>query len=246
MKALFEIDINEDYKRAIVSQYFLMVFTFLLSISVRAHEKSIIDFSFLLELTLLVLTFKFYFQAQKKRNYAYWGITFVLASYLLLKILHYTFIDYNIFILYISFLAAIFLSINCYVMSSPLFFPRVQWWEYDFRYRGDLKIIVKDGSTCFEGRLTDFRRGCCSIEVFGHLELDENIKVELDFKDQIFIISGEVKTKKEVTPGRPLRYGVKFDLSESETKSVYNEVKRVWDANKKAKVIHKFSSINIK
>lgn len=243
MRKLFEIDINEDFRRAIISQYFLMIFTFLLCLTVRTHERSIIQFGFVIEFLIIAIVFRFYFQAQKKRNYAYWGLTFLVGGYLFFNILHYTFVDYNIFILYITFLAGIFLAINSYVMSSPLFYPRVQWWEYDFRYRGDLKIIVKDGSACFDGRLTDLRRGSGSVEIFGYLNLDSTIEIELDLDEHIYQITGEIKTNKQTTPGRPTRYGVKFDMSDTDIKKIYNDIKRQWDHNKKAKIRNKFSSI---
>lgn len=243
MRKLFEIDINEDYRRAIISQYFLMIFTFLLSIVVRTHERSIIDFGFIVELALLILVFRFYFQAQKNRNYAYWGISFLVAGYILMNVLHYTFIDYNIFILYISFLAAIFLGINSYVMSSPLFYPRVQWWEYDYRYRGDLKTLVTQKDERFEGRLTDLRRGSGCVEVFNYVELDSDITLEVKLYEKIYIISGTVKTTRQITPGRPIRYGIKFDLTYESTKKIYNEIVKVWDEIKKAKIRTKFSEI---
>ncbi|MEX0798983.1 MAG: hypothetical protein WD025_06045, partial [Bacteriovoracaceae bacterium] len=143
MKKLFEIDLNEDYKSSLISQYILMFITLSLSVMVRTHERTFIEFNFILEFSLLIALFNFYFKAQKQRNYSFWGISMLLGLYLLKVILKYTFIDYQIFILYLAFLAALFLFINCYIMSSPLFFPRVQWWEYDFRYRGDLKSFIK-------------------------------------------------------------------------------------------------------
>lgn len=246
MKSLFEIDINEDFRRAIISQYFLMIFTFLLSIVVRTHERSVIEFSFLIEIILLVLTFKFYFQAQKNRNYAYWGITFLIAGFLLMNVLHYTFVDYDIFILYISFLATIFLAINSYVMSSPLFYPRVQWWEYDFRYRGDLKTIIRDHYDSYEGRVTDLRRGCGCIEAFRYIQPENTVNLEISIQDKVYILQAIVKTTKQVTPGRPLRYGIKFNLADDNIKSTYLEIKKIWDENKKAKLRNKFLEINEK
>lgn len=246
MKSLFEIDINEDFRRAIISQYFLMIFTFLLSIVVRTHERSILEFSFLIEIVLLILVFKFYFQAQKNRNYAYWGLTFLLSGYLVMNVLHYTFIDYDIFILYISFLAGIFLAINSYVMSSPLFYPRVQWWEYDFRYRGDLKTMIRDHDDTYEGRVTDLRRGCGSVEAFSYIQPDCIVTLEIIIYDKVYILQGTVKTTKQVTPGRPFRYGMKFNLADDSIKSVYLELKKVWDESKKAKLRNKFLEIKVK
>jgi hypothetical protein len=241
MKKIFEIDINEDFKRAIISQYFLMIFTFLLSIVIHTHEKSIINFGFLVEIVLLGLGFKFYFTAQKNRNYAYWGITFLIAGFLIMNVLHYTFVDYDIFILYISFLAGIFLAINSYVMSSPLFYPRVQWWEYDFRFRGDLKTQVETKNKSLEGRLTDLRRGCGSFDIFSYIALDSNVVLKVSIDEKTYLLSGQVKTIKQVTPGRPIRYGVKIDLSDDEVKSTYLDIKKIWDENKKAKLSNKFS-----
>jgi hypothetical protein len=243
MKKLFEIDINEDYRRAIISQYFLMIFTFILSIVVRIHERSIIQFSFLVELLLFTMLFRFYFKAQNHRNYAYWGISFLLLGFLLKNILQYTFMDYNIFILYMAFLALIFLALNCYVMSSPLFYPRVQWWEYDYRYRGELRATIENKNNKFEGRLTDLRRGSGCVEAFEYIELEDSLELEVLIDNKEFILEGQVKTLKQLTPGRPIRYGVKFDLSDLNKKNTYYDLKKIWDENKRVKLRNKFAEI---
>lgn len=243
MKKTFEIDINEDFKRAIISQYFLMIFTLLLSIVIRTHEKSVIEFSFLVEISLLGFLFKSYFSAQKHRNYAYWGITFIIAGYLLMNVLHYTFVEYEIFILYISFLAAIFLVINSYVMSSPLFYPRVQWWEYDFRFRGDLKAVISIENKKIHGRVTDLRRGCASIDAFKYFSLNSEVLIEIQLNTKTYLLNGTIKTTKQVTPGRPIRYGVKFSLNDESRKHDYIEIKKIWDENKKAKFRNKFTGL---
>lgn len=241
MKKLFETDINEDFRRAIVSQYFLMIFTFLMAIVVRAHEETLFHFSFIVELILLGIVFKFYFQAQKFKNYAYWGITFLLGVLLVKNIFYYTFLNHDLFILYITFLAFMFLGINSYVMSSPLFYPRVQWWEYDFRYRGDLKTLIKLEHSHYEARLTDFRRSACCVEAFDYIDLDREITLEILYKDKTYIIDGVIKTNKVIVPGRPIRYGIKFDINNEDIKVVYNTIRTIWNENKRAKIRSKFS-----
>lgn len=240
MKKLFEIDINEDYRRAIISQYFLMIFIFLMVIVIRAHEKSFLEIGSFVELLIFSLLFKFYFMAQRKRNYAYWGISFILGVYIFINLLHFTFISYDIFVLYISFLAAIFLGINSYVMSSPLFYPRVQWWEYDFRFRGDLKTIVKTVDDVMYARVTDLRRGSGCVEAFEYIELDNLVRLQIKLNETIYEIEGIIKTYKQVTPGRPIRYGIKFDLSDENTKKTYYEIKEIWDEENKVKIRNKF------
>lgn len=126
-------------------------------------------------------------------------------------------------------------------MSSPLFYPRVQWWEWDFRYRGDLKTIVKIGEKSFEGRVTDLRRGSGSIEAFDYIALDSVVTLEVTVDEKVYIVDAIVKTTKQVTPGRPIRYGMKFELSDDAVKETYTKIIKVWNESKKAKLRNKFS-----
>lgn len=243
MKKLFEIELNEDYKSSLISQYILMFITLSLSVMVRAHEKTFIEFNFVLEFLLLVALFNFYFKAQKQRNYSFWGISLILGLYLLKVILKYTFIDYQIFILYLSFFAALFLFINCYIMSSPLFFPRVQWWEYDFRYRGDLKSFIKLPKKAIESRVTDLRREAACVESFERLELDTKIELEVEHENVVYVAPATIKTSKEYVKGRPIRYGIVFDLTKEQVKNDFGKLKKLWNKNKKVKIRRKFAEI---
>ena len=243
MKKLFEIDLNEDYKSSLVSQYILMFLTLSLSVMTRGHERTFIEFNFILEFFLLAALFNFYFKAQKQRNYSFWGISLLLGLYLLKIILKYTFIDYQMFLLYPALLAGLFLFINCYIMSSPLFYPRVQWWEYDFRYRGDLKSFIKLGETVIESRVTDLRRDAACVESFERLDLDTTIDLEVEHDNNVYLASATIKTSKEYVKGRPIRYGIVFDLENEKVKNEFNKLKKVWNKNKKVKIRKKFSEL---
>ena len=39
-------------------------------------------------------------------------------------------------------LGMLFLFMGMYTLSSPIYYPMVKWWIYDFRYRNDVKILV--------------------------------------------------------------------------------------------------------
>lgn len=240
VKKFFEIDINDDFRRAIISQYFLMFFTFLLAILIAVKETSFLNFSFLVEILLMGLGFNFYFQAQKNRNYAYWTLSLCVGIYLFLCVLRYTFVNYDIFILYITFLSVIFLFINCYIMSSPLFYPRVQWWEYDFRYRGDIKSLLRFDGKMYSSRLTDLRRSTACIEAFDFLPLNSKVSLEAEFEEKLYVLEGIIKTSKEIIPGRPIRYGVKFFLEEDNAKETLSLLTKIWNTNKKVKLRNKF------
>lgn len=243
MKKYFAIDTKDDFQKARIIQFILLVTIFLLSFLIRSHEKTFFRFSFIFEFFILSLMFNFYFRAQKNRNYAYWGISVAIFIYLMRAILQYTFIDYNVLILYFSFLSFIFLLINMYIMSSPLFYPRVQWWEYDFRYRGDLKATVISDKKEYNARITDLRRDAGCVELFESLNVDEMISLIIEFDDKKYKISGIVKTITELLPGRPLRYGIKIDLKEIATKRDFNELRRGWTDSKKVKLRKKFTTI---
>lgn len=135
------------------------------------------------------------------------------------------------------------LFINAYIMSSPLFYPRVQWWEYDFRYRGDLKVQVKYEGKSFEARLIDLRRSEASIEVFEDMELDKKCSIELEFEDDNYAVIAQIKTKKQIIPGRPLRYGVKISFSTPEQKKKFTHLEKLWNEQKKVKERRKFSDV---
>ena len=243
MKKLFEIDLNEDYKSSLISQYALMFITLALCLVVRTHERTFIEFNFLLEFFFLVATFNFYFKAQKQRNYSFWGISLILSLYVLRIVLKYTFIDYQVFILYLGFLAGLFLSINCYIMSSPIFFPRVQWWEYDFRYRGDLKSFIKLPGKNIESRVTDLRRDAACVESFVPLDLGTNIELEVEHDGVVYLVPASIRTSKEYVKGRPIRYGIVFNLTEEYNKSQFQKLKKLWNKNKTVKIRRKFTEL---
>lgn len=243
VKTFFELDLNEDYKRSRVVQYVLGFLTLSLSIMTRTIDNAIIEFGFLFEILIIIGAFNFYFKAQKNRNYAFWGISVLLGLFFLKLLLKYTFVNYNLLVLYLTFLAILFLLINCYIMSSPLFYPRVQWWEYDFRYRGDLKSIIKIQEKSYKSRITDLRRGAACVESFENIALNEEVLIEYNNHDSHFELCGVVKTSKEIIQGRPIRYGVEFYLRNDKEKENYNGLLNVWNNTNRLKIRRKFEDL---
>jgi len=246
MNRFFEKDINDDFRKAILTQNALLIFLFSLSICSAIAERSIFSFSYFIELTFLVWGSVFYYKAQRNRNYAYWTISLGILVYLLLDILQSTFVTGNMFILYLAFLAFIFLILNCYTMSSPLFYPRVQWWEYDYQFRADLKALIRYDGSVMKARLTDYRRYSACVECFDFIPLDSEIFVEVNFDDQNFLLKGKVKTYKGVIAGRPFRYGVRFTFDEVITKSIYLKLLKIWKNNKQVRLRSKFDKNDTK
>lgn len=243
MRKIFDIDTSDDFQRARIIQFGLMLTTLFLCAVMRKYEKHIFTFGFVIEFIFLILMFNFYFKAQRNRNYAYWGISIAIGLYLTIAVLQYTFIDYNALILYFSFLSFVFLGINVYIMSSPLFYPRVQWWEYDFRYRGDLKAITEIENQQLESRLTDLRRNAACIELFELLEVGVRVNVSVEVNSKKYQFPAIIKTRTQPIPGRPWRYGIKVDFLDNHHKSEFNELKRKWSDTNLVKLRNKFKEI---
>lgn len=241
MRKLLEIEFTDERRKSVLTLYTFLVLTLLLFGLIRVVEKSFFEISFFVEFIFIVGILRFYIRAHKNKNYALWGLTLVVALYLMINILHFTFVNYNIFILYIAFLSALFLAINTFVMSSPLYFPRFQWWEYDFRYRGELKADAAVGEVKIEVRVTDLRRDCMSILSFAHIRLGEDLLIEVPFGEKLFTIGGKLKTSREDIPGRPIRYGIKLFINSAQERKNYLELKKIWKLQKKANIRRKFS-----
>jgi len=241
MKKLLENETRDEKRRSQLTLYIFNALLFTLFIMVRTTLMRVFEISFFIELVFIIGLIKFYSRAHRNKNYALWGFSAVMAIYLLLRILHFTFINYNILVLYVAFLASIFLCVNSYLLSSPLYFPRVQWWEYDFRYRGDLKADASILDKSFEVRVADLRRGCLSFLSFEKITLGEIVDVIIPFGENSYTVKGRLKTSREDIPGRPIRYGLVINLElENERKSL-QQLQKMWKRYKKANIRRKFS-----
>ena len=237
------ININDEYNKAIFVFYFQLILHFILYFLVSAVEETFFTFMFFLSFLFWFFIYRFLYNSLSQRNYSFWALSFFIFIYFAKTIFYYTFVESHIVILYFSFLGMICLFSNAYIMSSPLFYPRVQWWEYDFRYRGDLKIKLNYENSLQEARLTDLRRSEASIEAFEDMEVDKQCEIELEFEKEIYKILGQIKTKKQIIPGRPLRYGVKISFATPEQKKKFNHLEKLWNEQKQVQIRRKFSDV---
>lgn len=240
MRKLLEIEITDEVKKSHFIQFAVSLLTFALFLMVRTFEKSYFDLNFYFECAAIFLVIKFYNKAQRNKNYAFWGFSLLIALYIFQKLLYFTFVEYNIFIVYFSMLAGVFLFVNAYIMSSPLYYPRVPWWEYDFRYRAELKGKINFGGKTYPLRLSDLRRNCASIAVFETLPLGSRLSFEIIFNEKVYHLRGTVKTLREIIPGRPITYGVVLEESSESIRKELAQLKKLWQKKKSANLRQKF------
>jgi hypothetical protein len=186
-----------------------------------------------------------YYKTIKYRYYTYWTFSVVLFFHLTYKIYEQYFVLNNDHISMLYILATILLIIKMYILSSPLYYPQISWWEYDFRYRDDLKILVKSKEEEFSARLTDLRRQAGCVAMFEDLKLGEEIMVNAapeESEDNV-LLRCVVMSKRRDVIGRPLIYGVQFKFDSKSNKKRYVTLERLWKKQKNSKRKMKFANV---
>jgi hypothetical protein len=171
------------------------------------------------------------FNSLKNIRYTFWFTLFLNT----LIIIFYSFFFFKKNLVLFQLLTSyVFIFFECYIMSSPIFFPRVNWWEFDFRFRNDLKVKVLIDEEEFNGRMIDLRRGSLGLTLFKAVSQDTEVKIILNEK---LYITGKVVTSREPNPGRGLFYGIRVNDGQR-----YSDIKKIWDARKKYRMRKRFVS----
>ncbi len=73
-------------------------------------------------------------------------------------------------------MSAVLLGIEMYKLYGPIYYPLVNWWEYDFRFRSDVKVLVSlPDQAMVEGRLTDLRRKAGCVVLFDEMHVGDTL-----------------------------------------------------------------------
>lgn len=204
--------------------------------------QSVLNFSFLFQLVLLIVTYNFYYSALTNLYYSYWNMSVILAIYYLVSLTRNFLVVGHPLIGVLFCISFIFLLIACYIISSPLYYPRVHWWEYDFRFRADIRCLAEIDDQQFRGRLSDLRRGAACLELFNHIHVGHPVQINLEILNQNFILFAEVRSKRETIIGRSIVYGVKFVNTDLEQRQRLKLLTNYWNESKKIKIRNKFAS----
>jgi hypothetical protein len=233
------LKLRQDIDRINVLQwahFFLIVFSVVIEMS-----NGIIGTLGLFKLVLLSLIYKYFFKTVKNLNYSYWTFATLTALYLISSMYFVSYYNEIWGLMNIYFLTLILLGVQVYILSSPIYYPRVSWWEYDFRYRDDQKVKVKSPEKEYECRLSDLRRsaGCLqSFEIFKNSEKLELI-IGKDGEDKSFNI--EIMSSRQYSLGRPRSYGIKFLFSNDNEKDIFMRICEDLKDQKKFKTQQRFT-----
>ena len=183
-----------------------------------------------------------YIKTIKRRYYTYWTFSVALLLYMLYKMYEQFLFTDNTHIGILYSMAVFILLIKMYMLYSPIYYPRVSWWEYDFRYKDDLKINVNYNEQVYEARLTDLRRHAGCVALFEEVKLGGEIVIHAKSGDDVNILRATVMSKRKDIIGRPIIYGVGFKFDSRRNKVRYNNLVKMWKKEKNKKMKMKFAN----
>ena len=233
----------QDLLKAKYLLFTLLVGVFIYEASIQVHLKQPwLSFGSILSWCVFFVFGRFYYIALRDKNYSFWGLSLLFLLYLLSTFFEVTRVDPNFSIYVLFFLIVGFTFFLIYLMSSPLFYPRTQWWEYDFRYRADLDGQLELESACYPIRLSDVRRGALCVESFEALALEKQVVIKSDVDDKLITVLGSIISARQEIEGRPFKYGVKVVLGTDKQKKDYQYLKDYWIKTKMGKLKNKFDN----
>lgn len=238
---LSKLNLQNSYDKVKFCTIIQLLLVFLGFIGEAILTQSVLNFSFIFQFILLMVAFNFYYNALAHLYYSFWNISFILLIYYVVSLSRNLIVLGNPMIALLFFFSIIFLAIACYIISSPLYYPRFHWWEYDFRFRADIRCWVETDGKQFRGRLSDLRRGAACLELFAQMPVGQPIVINLEILSQNFTLFAEVRSKREPIIGRSTIYGVKFVSTDLEQRQRLKFLTNYWNESKKIKIRNKFA-----
>lgn len=224
-------------------KFLLKAFFFFIHLAIMTEIVAGPKFRLVLRLLFFLYLSTPYYKTIKHRYYTYWSFSIMLFIYMLFKIDEQFFVLHHSHIGVLYLISCLLLITKMYILSSPIYYPRVSWWEYDFRYRDDLKITVKVHDNEYMSRLTDLRRFAGCVALFEELKLGDEILMNAKVDDVSVTLRGQVMSKRKDLIGRPLIYGVQFKFDSRSNKKRYIQLHRLWKKEKNNKRRLKFANV---
>lgn len=206
-------------------------------------DRFVLKLTFVAQFGLLIMCLNFHLRALRRLYNTFWSLTLMLLVFYGMSFFRNALVLDNPFTAVWYGLSLMLLALASWQISSPLYYPMVQWWEYDFRFRPDIRISVVDGGEEHRARLTDLRRGAGCVVMFHAVPEGSTIEINTDVLQQRFRINAQVVSRKEQIVGRAYLYGVRFQVDDLEQKQRLKLLTNYWHESKKLKIRHKFDTL---
>ncbi len=241
---MFKLNLQKSYDKVKFLTVLQFLFVFVAFIAEAFVTQSVLNFSFLFQMILLLVSYNFYFTALRNLFYSFWNMSFIFGVYYVVSLTRNFLVVGHPMIGVLFVISFIFLLICCYTISSPLYYPRVHWWEYDFRFRADIRCWVEIEGKQYRARLSDLRRGAACLEIFSHMPVGSPVLINVEILNQNFTLYSEIRSKRETIIGRAIIYGVKFVNNDLEQVQRLKLLTNYWKESKKLKIRNKFAVSN--
>jgi hypothetical protein len=222
---------------------------FLIFIGSSLYEFKYDTFTFwtVLRFFVFILIYRWHFRIVKKLNYTYWTFSVVFIVYFSYKFLGHIFPpDFHKISAWYLLAMGILIG-QMYILLSPIYYPRVNWWEYDFRFRDDIKIRIqlKGAQTSVEGRMTDLRRSAACVVAFEDFPLGEMVEIEIVGRNVSSKVRSQIISKRYYSLGRGNIYGVFFHFETTEEKYSFRRFSKLWVLETRKKRALKYNQTEV-
>lgn len=241
MKFFKGIKFNDSFDKVVFFQIMQLIAVLIAFLSEALDSRYVLSLTFVVQLGILLTTFNFYFRALKNLQTSFWNISFILTLFYIISFFR------NILMLNHPYIATLYLislalmGLGCYIIASPLYYPQVTWWEYDFRYRPELPITIEYEGEYHRARLTDLRRGAGCVMMFHPIPVGQTFMIISDSLSYTVKIKGAIRSKKEPIMGRAIMYGVKFKTEDLVEAQRLKLLTKHWNETKHTKLRSKFA-----
>lgn len=199
--------------------------------------------SVFIQIILLLVSYKFFYQALLKLYSLFWVIAIFVLLFMATGLIT-AYMQYESMLLIYAYLFAMcFLFIEVILLFSPIYYPIVRWWEYDFRFRDDLKIKVRAQHVVHEARLTDLRKTAGCVLIFQEYIPGDLVEINYQEKKIFYKFNVEIMSRFHYSLGRPFQYGVKFICQTKKRRKDFQKFSQFWNLEKQSKRELKFKII---
>lgn len=183
-----------------------------------------------------IVLFLFSVKALKSLYYSFWTFAFFMFVFVLASSFHSYLAIGLTGPFYFYLLAMVLFVSELFSLHTPIYYPLVNWWEYDFRFRSEIKIkVVTKNNVELEGRLTDLRRMAGCVVLFDELKSEDVIQIITQDKFHDIKINAEIISKRTPLPGRGTKYGVRFLYASMEEKKAISDFVKYWHRHRQMK-----------
>jgi hypothetical protein len=184
--------------------------------------------SMFVKVFITLVFYKLFFKTLSDLYYSFWTFSIGLSVFIIGNLYSIITMQSNLQLFYLYLISLIILLVQMYILLSPIYYPRVSWWEYDFRYRDDLKVNLNLDDIKSEARLTDLRRGAGCLSSFTDIEVGKTVTVLATNGVKEFSFLVEIMSRRQYSLGRPASHGVRFIFNDEYQESDYDEFYSFW------------------